>query len=236
VRPLLLAALLVSSACGGSEEARRLEVFAASSLRETFVELEGPRYSFAGSDDLALQIAEGAEADVFAAASPKAPEGLYEDGLVERPRTFATNRLVLIVPRENEAGIQGLADLRQPGVRLVLGDEGVPIGDYTRDALLRAGAEDVLENTVSFEDDVKGVVSKVALDEADAGFVYATDAKAAADDVSVIELPAAIQPEVRYTVAVVAGSDRQDEAKAFVERLLTREGRAALREAGFGLP
>lgn len=236
MRALALVAVALTSACGGSEEARPLEVFAASSLRETFVSLEGPRYSFAGSDDLALQIAEGAEADVFAAASPKAPQGLYEDGLVERPRTFATNRLVLIVPRENEAGIKALADLRRPQVRLVIGDEGVPIGDYTRDALTRAGAEDVLENAVSFEDDVKGVVSKVALGEADAGFVYATDAKAAANDVVVIELPAAIQPEVRYTVAVVASSSRREDAEAFVARLLSTEGRAALREAGFGVP
>ena len=236
MRPLLLAALLFSSACGGSEEARPLEVFAASSLREAFVALEGPRYRFAGSDELAFQIAEGAEADVFAAASQKAPQALFEDGLVERPRTFATNRLVLIVPRENEAGVRGVADLRRPGIRLVLGDEGVPIGDYTRDALARAGAEDVLEHAVSFEDDVKGVLSKVALGEADAGVVYATDAKAAAEDVSLIELPSAIQPAVQYAVAVVSASDRRDEAEAFVERLLSRDGRAALHESGFGVP
>ena len=236
MRALLLAALLLGSGCGGSQDARPLEVFAASSLREALVALDGPRYSFAGSDDLAVQIGEGAEADVFAAASQKAPQALYRDGLVERPRPFATNRLVLIVPRENRAAIQGVADLRRDGVRLVLGDEGVPIGDYTRDALARAGAEDVLERAVSFEDDVKGVVSKVALGEADAGIVYATDAQAAGQDVSSIELPPAIQPDVKYTVAVVSASDRRDEAEAFVERLLSSDGRAAMREAGFGVP
>ncbi len=236
MRPLLLAALLFSSACGGSGEARPLEIFAASSLRETFIELEGPRYSFAGSDELALQIAEGAEADVFAAASPKAPQGLYEDGLVERPRTFATNRLVLIVPRENEAGIRGLADLRQPAVRLVLGDEGVPIGDYTRTVLEAAGRVDILEQVVSQEEDVKGVLGKVRLGEADAGFVYATDVRAAGSAARALELPSSIQAEVRYPVAILRSTERRQEAEEFIELLLSPAGQELLREEGFAPP
>lgn len=113
---------------------------------------------------------------------------------------------------------------------------GVPAGDYTRQVLETLGREDVLAQVVSEEADVKGVVSKVALGEADAGFVYATDVAPVEDDVDVIELPDEAQPEVEYSVAVVRGSEREREARAFVERLLGPAGREALREAGFGTP
>src|ERR671918_447509 len=194
------------------------------------------RYSFAGSDELAIQIREGAPADVSAAASPRHPAELAGEELVEQPVVFATNRLVLVVPGDNPAGIGSVEDLPHEGVRLVIAATGVPAGDYTRQVLETLGREDVLDRVVSEEADVKGVVSKVALGEADAGFVYATDVAPVEDDVDVIELPDEAQPEVEYSVAVVRGGEREREARAFVERLLGEAGREELREAGLGTP
>jgi len=212
-------------------------VFAASSLTEVFPKIEpDATYNFAGSDDLATQIREGAPDDVFAAASPKCPDQLYADGLLDKPEVFATNKLVLIVPKENPRGIQSVDDLKSKDVKLVIGAEGVPIGDYTRTVLENMGASDVLQQVVSQEDDVKGVVGKVALGEADAGFVYATDVKPVADKVSAIELPAEAQAEVKDEIAVVKDAPHHDAAHAFVERVLGDDGRSALSEAGFGLP
>ena len=233
--PLLLAAAATLAACGGDDGT--LTVFAAASLREVFPRIDpNARYSFAGSDELAVQIREGAPADVYAAASPRHPRELAEEGLVERPVVFATNRLVLVVPSDNPAGIGSVGDLGSEGVRLVIAAAGVPAGDYTRQVLQTLGRENVLAQVVSEEADVKGVVSKVALGEADAGFVYATDVAPVEGDVDVIELPDEAQPEVEYSVAIVRGSDREREAGAFVERLLGSAGREALREAGFGTP
>jgi molybdate transport system substrate-binding protein len=230
--------VLLASGCagdggGGNEQ---LTVYAAASLTEVFQELDpDARYNFAGSDELATQLREGAEADVYAAASPRYPDQLYEEDVVERPEVFATNRLVIVVPRDNPAGITSLADL-QAGVKLVVGAEGVPIGDYTREVLENAQRPRVLANVVSEEEDVKGVVGKVRLGEADAGFVYATDAKAAGDDVRAIELPDEIQATVRYPVAVVASSEHDAKAREFVELLRGERGQRLLREAGFGPP
>jgi molybdate transport system substrate-binding protein len=233
--PLVLAAAATLAACGGDDGS--LTVFAAASLREVLPRIDAhARYSFAGSDERAIQIREGAPADVYAAASPRDPDELAGEGLVERPVVFATNRLVLVVPGDNAAGIGAVADLGEEGVRLVIAAPGVPAGDYTRQVLETLGREDVLARVVSEEADVKGVVSKVALGEADAGFVYATDVAPIEDDVDVIELPEEAQPEVEYSVAVVRGSDREREARAFVERLLGEAGREVLREAGFGTP
>jgi molybdate transport system substrate-binding protein len=233
--PLVLAAAATLAACGGDDGS--LTVFAAASLREVLPRIDAhARYSFAGSDELAIQIREGAPADVYAAASPRDPDELAGEGLVERPVVFATNRLVLVVPGDNAAGIGSVADLGEEGVRLVIAAPGVPAGDYTRQVLETLGREDVLARVVSEEADVKGVVSKVALGEADAGFVYATDVAPIEDDVDVIELPEEAQPEVEYSVAVIRGSDREREARAFVERLLGEAGREVLREAGFGTP
>ena len=240
----LLAFPLVLAACGGGESASggggtsaRLTVFAAASLNDVFPAIdERPRYSFAGSDELAVQIREGAQADVFAAASPRYANELYAERIVEEPRVFATNRLVLIVPRSNPAGVASVLDLRRKPAKLVVGAEGVPVGDYTRAALEKLGAPEILDRAVSEEEDVRGVVSKVALDEADAGFVYATDVRAVAARVRVIELPARAQPQVAYLIAVVAESEHRAEAAAFVDRVLGERGRRALASAGFGLP
>ena len=231
----LAAAVALAGGCGGGEEP--LTVFAAASLTEAFTTLDGDaRFNFAGSDELATQIREGAEADVYAAASPRYPRELQAEGLVERPRLFATNTLVVVVPADNPAGIRSVADLSVPGVKLVIGAEGVPIGDYAREVLANLGATDALGNVVSTEDDVKGVVGKVAAGEADAGFVYATDARAAGPDVRALELPAEAQAVVEYHVAVVRESERRVQAEGFVERLVGADGRRALERAGFGLP
>jgi molybdate transport system substrate-binding protein len=226
-------------ACGGHEAQtdEALSVYAAASLTEVFPAIDpGPRYNFAGSDALATQIREGAPADVYAAASSRYPQELFEEGLVEEPVTFASNRLVLIVPADNPAGIEDVGDVVRPGTKLVIAAEGVPVGDYTRRLLEDLSLTAALDNVVSSEDDVKGVLGKVALGEADAGFVYATDATVAGDEVTVVELPAGSQPPIDYQIAVVASSENREAAAAFVDVVLGAEGRQQLEAAGFIVP
>jgi molybdate transport system substrate-binding protein len=213
-------------------------VYAAASLTEVFPKIDSkPRYSFAGSDQLALQIRQGAPADVFASASPKYTQLLYHDDLVRKPVTFATNKLIVIVPKSNPANLHSVYDLRRSGIKLVIGDQGVPIGSYTRQLLDALGIKDaVLRNVVSQETDVKGIVAKVALGEADAGFVYVTDARPVASKVQRIFLPAWAQPPIRYQAAIVKSTPRQVGARAFIRKLLSKRGRLLLKRAGFGLP
>ena len=214
-----------------------ITVFAAASLAGVFPRIDkAPRYSFAGSDQLALQIQQGAPADVYAAASPKYAELLYHNGLVQRPAVFATNKLVVIVPRSNPGHVSSVYDLRRSGLRIVIGDKTVPIGSYTRQILDALGiTADVMKNVVSQETDVKGIVAKVALGEADAGFVYVTDSKAVASKVRVVPLPAWAQPPIRYEVAVIKESANQPAARAFVKKVLSKRGRLLLQQAGFGV-
>jgi molybdate transport system substrate-binding protein len=238
-----VALLLALGACGGDDDDSSGEggtpptVYAAASLTEVFPAIDpDPTYNFAGSDELAAQIREGAPADVYAAASSKYPQELLGEGLVEEPVTFASNRLVLLVPKDNPAGIEELADVAEPGVKLVIAAEGVPVGDYTRTVLEDLDLASALDNVVSNEDDVKGVVGKISLGEGDAGFVYATDASVAGDDVTVIELPEGSQPPIEYQIAVVVGSENKDAAQAFVDLVLSEEGREQLEAAGFVVP
>lgn len=244
---LLLAAVALLAACGdqsgggassqSSSAAAPVTVFAAASLTEVFPTIDpAGKYNFAGSDDLATQIQEGSPADVYAAASPKYPAQLHDAGLVDKPRTFASNKLVLIVPKDNPAGIKSVDDLRKKGVKLVIGAEGVPVGDYTRTVLENMRATDVLDNVVSEEDDVKGVVSKVSLGEADAGFVYITDVKPVENDVTAIDLPEDAQARVEYQIAVVEDTKNPQGAQKFIALVLGKKGQEALASAGFGPP
>ena len=230
---LVALALPNATGAGGS-----FTVYAAASLTDVFPKIDRtPRYSFAGSDQLALQIRQGAPADVYAAASPKYPQLLYHDGLVDKPITFATNRLVVIVPSSNPARIHSVYDLRRSGVKIVIGDRGVPIGSYTRQLLDTLGITDaVMQNVVSQETDVKGIVGKVALGEADAGFVYGTDARPVASKVTRIAIPDWAQPSIRYQIAVVSSTSRRVEARSFIRKVRSRRGRLLLKRAGFGLP
>jgi molybdate transport system substrate-binding protein len=211
-----------------------LTVLAAASLTNVFPQIAPhDRYSFSGSNMLAAQIQQGAPADVFASANTKLPEQLYEAGLVEKPVVFTRNELILIVPKSNPAGIHSVFDLRKPGVKLVIGAVGVPVGDYTRVVLHNLGLDDVLGNVVSQETDVREVLAKVALGEADAGFVYLTDAKTVKGQVATIGIRWSAQPIVRYAVAVVKSSHHLAGARAFVQGLLGKAAQAKLRAAGF---
>lgn len=214
-----------------------LAVFAAASLTAVFPGIDrAPRFQFGGSDQLAFQIRQGAPADVFASASPKYVQQLHARGLCSKPKVFATNTLVLIVPRANPAHIRSVYDLRRRGIKLVVGAPGVPIGDYTRTLLTRLHLRSALSNVVSDETDVKLVVAKVALGEADAGFVYRTDVKPAGKRVIQLALPATVQPTVKYELCIPTKRKHSQLAARFVREVLSRRGRAALKAAGFGLP
>jgi len=232
MRRLLVLLLALAFPAATTAAPPRLTVDAASSLTEVFPRIDpAPRYQFAGSDQLALQIQQGQPADVLAAASPRYPEQLYRQGLVEKPIVFATNTVVLIVPRANPAGIHSVYDLTKPGVKLVVGDPAVPIGAYTQKAL---AALKLSVKPVSFETDVKQVVAKVALGEADAGFVYSSDVKPVQGKVGVVRIPAVASPTATYEIAIVKGTKHHAAAVAFVQRVLRERGRSLLHQAGFG--
>jgi len=192
------------------------------------------KYSFAGSDALAAQIRLGAPADVFASANTSLPNALYAQGLVEKPTVFTTNKLVVVVPRSNPAAIKTVFDLRKQGVKLIVGTPTVPIGSYTRTILKNLALTSILSNVVSQETDVRSILSKVALGEADAGFVYVTDAKTVSDKVTVVRVPAWAQPPVRYGIAVIKSTGDRASAVAFIDKVLSRTGQAKLKAAGFG--
>jgi molybdate transport system substrate-binding protein len=230
----VVALALPASVSGGTP----ITVLAAASLTDVMPRIDPAlRYSFAGSDQLAIQIQQGAPADVYAAASPKQPELLYRSGLVRKPAVFATNKLIVLVPRSNPGDIHNVYDLRREGLKVVIGDRTVPIGAYARQILDTLGiTTDVMKNVVSQETDVKGIVTKVALGEADAGFVYLTDAKPVASRTRTVALPQWAQPPIRYEIAVVSASPNQIAAKTFVKKVLSKRGRLLLAKAGFGLP
>jgi molybdate transport system substrate-binding protein len=213
-------------------------VLAAASLTEVLPHIDpDARASFGGSNQLAQQIRLGFPVDVFLSASPKYAQDLYREGLVRKPVVFASNSLVLVVPKTNPARIRSVADLaKRPKLRLVVAGPAVPIGLYTREVLKRLSLLRVLRKTVSLEPDVKGIVGKVALGEADAGFVYRTDVRAVVGKVRVIPFPKKAQPTVLYEAAIAASPRDLGAAQAFMIALLGGEGRAALRAAGFGLP
>ena len=232
--------VLLLLGCGGGDR-DELVVSAATSLKRPLTEygraFEGAavRLSFAGSDELAAQIRRGVRPDVYAAADTKLPDQLAEEGLVETPVTFATNRLVIAVPRDST--VMQLEDLAEPGVKLAIGSESVPVGAYTREVLGRAPDEvaAMIETNVrSEEPDVKGIVGKLTQGAVDAGFVYRTDVGAAAGDLRAISLPAGLDPAVAYAAGVVEGPGEGEAARAFVEGLRSGACSRALARAGFG--
>lgn len=211
-----------------------LAVFAAASLTNVLPQIDAKQhYSFGGSNLLAAQIQQGAPADVFASANTAIPQKLYDAGLVEKPVVFTRNALILIVPKSNPAHIHSAYDLTHDGVKLVVAAPGVPVGDYTRTVLHNLGLDAALSNVVSNENDVREVLAKVALGEADAGFVYTTDARTVRGKVATIGIRWSAQPIVEYAVAVVASGQHRAAARAFVAKLLQVAAQKKLQAAGF---
>ena len=227
--------------CGGSDS-EHLRVSAAASLRTAFTQYAAAQFpddevdqSFAGSDQLAAQIEQGATPDVFASANTEYPDALYRKGLLEQPAIFARNRLVLAVPAGS--AIQSVADLAKPGISVVIGDPNVPVGSYTQEVLSRLPASEhraILRNVRSQEPDVTSIVGKLTEGAADAGFVYITDVRAAGSAVRAIRLPANLQPEVAYGIGVVKHAPNPELARRF-ERGLENGGPGVhyLQQAGF---
>ncbi len=243
-RPKLALALLAGVAlagCGGGGGGRQLDVSAAASLKLAFtqyaaVAVKGTtvHYSFAGSDALAAQIEQGLRPDVFASADTALAQALFAKGLVERPRVFAANRLVVAVPRSSP--VRSLLALARPGIAIATGTHTVPVGHYT-DALLAALPRSLrtrlLANIRDREPDVTGIVGKLTQGAVDAGFLYATDVAATHGALRAIAVPAALSPHVAYAVAVVRGAANAAGARAFASGLLAPGGQALLRRAGF---
>ena len=230
-----------TSSSASDSSGGQLVVSAAASLEPAFTSYAGTagidaKQSFAGSDDLAAQIRQGVTPDVYAAANTSLPDDLYKDGLVEKPVAFASNTLVIAAPKDSS--INSIHDLAGD-VTLAIGDEGVPVGDYTRevlDRLPKSESDAILANVRSLEPDVSGIVGKLTQGAVDAGFVYITDVVATDGALKAIDLPANLQPDVAYGAAVVDGAANPDGAQAFIDGLLEGDGAAALKDAGFGPP
>ena len=230
-------------------EAQDLTVFAAASLREVFqsialtFEKQHPnlkvRFNFAGSQDLRVQIEQGAKVDVFASADWKHMKSLATQGLVAEPRVFARNLPVVVVPKNNPAKVQTFADLAKV-THLVVGAPEVPIGAYTENIFAaaeklngKAFADRVRANVRSRELNVRQVLTKVALGEGDAGIVYKTDALTMPDKVQVIEIPSAINVVAEYPIAALKAAPHAELAREFVKLVLSKEGEKVLTAAGF---
>jgi molybdate transport system substrate-binding protein len=250
---------LFLAGCSGAavaafSEPRALTVFAASSLTDAFTEIGAAfeaanpgievMFSFSNSQTLRTQIEAGAPADVFASANAKEMDALEAGGLVatDAARIFLSNRLVVILPATNPAELKQLQDLSTSGIKLVLAAEEVPVGNYARQALEKMNDgfgsgfdQQVLANVVSNEDNVKQVVAKVQLGEADAGIVYISDA-VAAPDLKTIEIPADLNVIAKYPIVPLANSANSDLAAKFTAYVLSPVGQAILQKWGFGPP
>lgn len=244
---VLLAALgLGATGCadGGGAPATVLDVHAAASLTDAFTELAelfeaqhpGVEVSlnFAGSSALVQQLTAGASADVLATADERSMAGAVGAGLVEgEPEIFATNVLTVVVPADNPAGVSSFRDLADPGVQAVVCAPQVPCGAA---AERLEDATGVRLSPVSEEGSVTGVLGKVVSGQADAGLVYATDARSAGDAVEVVEVPLASRAVNRLSVAALADSDATEAARQFAELVAGDRGREVLAAAGFGAP
>ena len=237
----VLAAGLLATACGGSSagDAATLHVLGASSLSEAFTEIGAAFeqahpgvevvFDFAGSQDLVAQVGQGAPADVIATADAASMDKLA--GQTAASQVFATNGLAIAVAPGNPPGVTGLASLADPGLKVVLAAPEVPAGTYTQEVLTRAG---VSVKPVSLEASVKGVVAKVALGEADAGIVYASDVTAAGGDIDGVTIPTGQNVTATYPIARLKEADSTFMADQFVEYVLSDAGQQTLRDFGFG--
>jgi molybdate transport system substrate-binding protein len=250
---LLVPALLVAAGCGSgsgsgsssggsSASGGKLIVLAASSLIDAFPKIAATyqqqhpgrkvEFEFLGSDQLAAQIEQGDQADVFAAASTRYPEQLHSQNLLGTTTNFATNALVLATPADNPAGITSVNDIGN--AKLVVGDPAVPIGAYTLTVLDNLGIKPSSLNIVSQEQKVTDIVTKLELGEADAGFIYTSDARTAGDKLKTFQLPASAQATATYPIGIVTGSKNAKAAQQWIDLVMNPQGQQVLVSDGFG--
>jgi molybdate transport system substrate-binding protein len=245
--------IIFLTGCSNTPQSNTLTVFAAASLTEAFSEMvtafesENPnvnvQLNFAGSQTLRLQIEQGAHADVFASANQLHMDALQDARLVDKPKIFVHNQLVVIIPAGNPASIETLEDLGQPGLKIILAGATVPAGRYARLVLENLNdhpnlqpdfSQRVLQNLVSEEDTVKGVVAKIQLGEADAGIVYASDVTpAVASDVISLSIPQNHNVVADYPIAIVTDTEQPELAQSFIAFVLSPQGQAILADHGF---
>lgn len=253
--PLFMVMVLQLSGCQAasstSSNPQTLNVYAAASLTNAFDEIgktfeaanQGVmvKFNFAGSQALRTQIEEGAIADVFASANTKEMDALVNSNLVaaDGAKIFLTNQLIVILPPNNPAGLTTLKELSKPGVKIILAAKEVPVGNYALQVLdkldlaIGDGFKDkVIANVVSYENDVKQVVAKVQLGEADAGIVYTSDT-AAAPELKKIDIPIGNNIVAKYPLASLKKSKNADFAQAFIAYVLSKDGQAILEKWGF---
>lgn len=256
----IIAAVLALAGCASpaAQPQAELMVFASASLTQALTELGGQfeaqnpgvkvSFNFQNANTLAQQIAQGAPADVFASAAEKFMADAVDTGRVDADgvQVFARNRMVVIFPEGNPAGIRSLGDLVKPGIRLVVGAREGPQGIYvegfldkvSRQAELPATyKEDFYRNVVSYESTANAVVTKVALGEADAGIAFFSDSQGSAvEKVDILEIPDALNVEARYPIAPLNDSQYPELAKAFVDYVRSAAGQAVLSQYGFLAP
>ena len=201
------------------------------------------KFNFNGSQILEQQIANGAPADVFASADQTNMQKASNAGLVNTSQVFVKNRLVVIIPTSNPGNINSLKDLAKKGIKIDIEATAVPAGKYSRQALANLSqspdygssyANEVLANVVSEEQNVKAVVQKVQLGEADAGFVYVTDVTpSVADKVKIIDIPDPYNVIAQYPIAVIKSSPHPSDAQSFVDFVLSPNGQAILKKYNF---
>ena len=247
--------LAVQGATCGAADKDELVVFAAASLTDSFKNIGKQfeeqnkdvtvTFNFGASNQLRLQIEQGAAADVFASANMKEMDTAVKGGLVaqDKAQVFARNRLVVIVPKQNPAKIETLKDLSKPGIKLVLAHENVPVGKYSLELFAKASGqaaygadfkEKVLANVVSHEESVKAVVSKVQLANADAGIAYISDVtEKASKEISAIDVPDDVNLVATYPIAPLAKSKHSEAANKFVALVLSEAGQRALTDQRF---
>jgi molybdate transport system substrate-binding protein len=250
---LLAAGVLVGAGCGddddggagadGATENKTIVVSAAASLTEALNACKDdvggvtPKLSFAGSDELAAQIRQGVKPDVFLSANTKLPDALRKEGRLGEPVEFASNELVVAVPKDSK--VASIEDLGDDGVTVVLGSGSVPFGSYTREVLGRLPNDEsksILDNVRSNEPDVKSAVGKLTQGAADASFTYNSDVEATDGKLKAIKLPEDLQPVVAYGAGVVEGAKEPEAAQKYLDSVTEGACRQALMDAGFGPP
>lgn len=253
----LVLVLFALAACTPPAQTQRPElvVFAAASLTDAFTELGATfteengvsvTFIFAGSQALAGQLTSGAPADVFASANDRQMQAAVEAARVDPAsvRDFAANGLVIVTPRDNPAAIDAPADLAAPGLKVVLADAAVPAGQYSLQFLDNAAGDPafpagyraaVLANIASYEENVRAVLAKVSLGEADTGIVYSSDVTGRQrEQVQLIAIPAAVNVVATYPIAPIADSAQPELARAFADFVVSPAGQAILEKYGFG--